>query len=74
MGRSTSKPQTVTAAKQRLLEISTQQQGYLNSIKKHPAASVGGALAAGLLIHQVVKKGGLSPSLINLGLILLKKL
>ena len=69
MGRNQPKPQTVDEAKQRL-RAPGRQTDYLAPIRKHPIASVGAALAVGMLAH----KGKLPPSLISVGLQLLKKL
>ena len=74
MDRSAYKPQTVAAAKQQLLAASTPKHDYLESIKKHPTASVVAAVAGGILLPQLVKKGGFPPSLLSLGIMLLKKL
>ena len=74
MDRASPKPQTVAAAKQRLLAVSAQKKDYLAPIRKNPTASVGVALAAGMLLQGVVRKGGLPPSLFSIGLQLLKKL
>jgi len=74
MDRIAHKPQTVAAAKQRLLAVSTPKNDYLDSIKKHPTASVVAAIAGGILLPQLVKKGGLPPSLLSIGLMLLKRL
>lgn len=74
MASSAPESYTVAAAKQRLLAVSTPKYDYLKFIKKHPTASAGAALAAGMLLRQVVKKGGLPPNLLSVGIMLLKKL
>lgn len=74
MDRSAPKPQTVADAKQQLLAVSRPKYDYLAAVKQNPAFSMGAALAAGVLVRQVIKKGGLPPSLLSLGLMLLKKL
>ncbi len=72
MDRYTAKPQTVTEAKQQLRAVS-RQTDYLAPVKTHPVASVGAAFMAGVLL-QKAGKGGLPPSLLSIGLQLLKKL
>ncbi|PWQ99888.1 hypothetical protein [Leucothrix pacifica] len=74
MDRYTPKPQTVTEAKQRLLAVQPKKPDYLESIKKHPAASVGVAVAAGIMARSVVKNKRLPPGFWSLGMFLLKKL